>query len=162
VSTALDRATLAWRITSQAYAESAFDGEGARRYGGRWNSEGTRMTYLAGSLALATLEQLAHLSRAQLLERQFVRFRVEIPSASILELDGDALPPRWTQRLEATRALGDGWAEAKDAPVLRVPSAVVPEESNYLLNPVHPETDRLDIGSSEPFVFDERLLGAMN
>lgn len=149
----------AWRITSRAYADEAFDGEGARLYGGRWNSEGVAMIYLAGSLALATLEQLAHLSRTDLLEGQFMRFRVEVPRRSMLELDEEALPPEWTETPEATRALGDGWTRAEDSLALRVPSAVVPEESNYLVNPHHPDMDELRIGDPEPYVFDKRLAG---
>ena len=162
-----DEATVtAWRITSHAYQASAFDGEGARLYGGRWNSEGTPMTYLAGSLALAALEQLVHLSRAELLEGQFVRYQVRVPTHLVLELDPVALPGKgttgkgtsWTRALEATREIGDGWAEAKDSAVLQVPSAVVPEERNYLLNPVHPKADKISVSDPTPFVFDERLL----
>ena len=147
----------AWRIISRAYTDEAFDGEGARLYGGRWNSEGTAMIYLAGSLALATLEQLAHLSRTDLLKGQFMRFRVEIPRHAILELDEEALPSEWASNPEATRPLGDRWTQAEDSLALRVPSAIVPEESNYLVNPRHPNMDDLQIGDPEPYVFDKRF-----
>ena len=161
-SSSEEAAVTAWRLTSRAYQTSAFDGEGARLYGGRWNSAGTPMTYLAGSLALAALEQLVHLSRAALLEGQFVRFRVRVPAPLVLVLDPAALPGEgvsWTRALEATREIGDGWAEEKDSAVLEVPSAVVPEESNYLLNPLHPKADEIAVSDPTSFVFDERLLG---
>jgi RES domain-containing protein len=148
---------VAWRLTSRAYADAAFDGEGARLYGGRWNSEGVAMVYLAGSLALAALEQLVHLSRTDLLERQFVRFRVELPRSAVLALDEAALPPGWTKKRDVTRALGDGWTEAEASLALRVPSVVVPEEANYLVNPRHPDANQVQIGDPEPYVFDERL-----
>ncbi len=149
----------AWRIVSRAYADEAFSGEGGRLYGGRWNSEGVRATYLAGSLALAALEQLVHLSRAELLAGQFMRFRVEILAEHVLELDPEALPEGWRGAPATTRALGDAWAEAQDSVALRVPSAVVPEEANYLVNPTHPQSaEALTVHGSELFVFDERLL----
>lgn len=154
----MSAAVVAWRITSHERAESAFDGEGARRYDGRWNSEGVPMIYLAGSLAPAALEQLAHLSRAELLVGQFVRFRVCIPEEALLALDEDVLPTHWTEEPEVTQALGDGWVEAEDSMALRVPSALVPEEANYLLNMRHPDADTTEIGPPEPFVFDRRLV----
>jgi RES domain-containing protein len=157
VSPGAQNTVVAWRLTSRSYADHAFRGEGARLYGGRWNSEGVAMIYLASSLALAALEQLAHLSRTDLLEGQFVRFRVVVPEKTVLELDPGALPARWTGHVAATRALGDGWVQAKDSLALRVPSAVVPEENNYLVNPHHPDAEMLDIGAPEPFTFDPRL-----
>ena len=153
-------AIVAWRITSRTYQEQAFEGEGARLYGGRWNSEGVPMTYLAGSLALAALEQMVHLGSAELVEGQFVRFRVTIPARCVLSLDRHALPGEGksgTRHLDATRGLGDSWAQSKDSAVLRVPSAVVPEEDNYLLNPAHPAMEEINIGEPEPLTFDERL-----
>ena len=146
-----------WRITSEQYQASAFEGEGARRFGGRWNSPGRPMIYLAGSLALAALEQLVHLSRTDLLEDQFVRFRVRFPEETVLELDRSVLSGDWTDKLEVTRRLGDSWSEAGDSLALEVPSAIVTEESNYLVNPDHPAFDRIEVGSPEPFTFDERL-----
>lgn len=149
----------AWRITSRAYAGDAFSGEGARLYGGRFNSEGVPVVYLAGSLALAALEQLVHLSRAQLLAGQFVRFRVQILPQHIVDLAHDALPNDWPNRLTATRHVGDQWMADKRSVALRVPSAVVPEETNFLINPTHPAFDAaLTIEEPAPFDFDGRLL----
>ncbi len=149
---------LAWRLTSRAYTGTAFDGEGAQHYGGRWNSPGRPMVYLAGSLALAALEQLAHLHAADLLEKQFVRFRAVFPSETLLELDEQVLPDDWTKDLETTRRIGDGWLETGASLALKVPSAVVTEEHNYVLNPGHPDFSRLDISPAAPFTFDWRLV----
>ncbi len=116
------------------------------------------MVYLAGSLALAALEQLAHLRAADLLEKQFVRFRVVFPEEALLEVDEQVLPEGWTKDLEVTRLIGDDWLEASDSLALKVPSAVVTEEHNYVLNPGHPDFDRLDISAAASFEFDWRLV----
>jgi len=115
------------------------------------------MVYLAGSLALAALEQLVHLSRTDLLEQQFVRFRVELPRSAVLALDEAALPPGWTEKRDLARTVGGGWTDAKKSLALRVPSVVVPQEANYLVNPRHPDANQVQIGDPEPYVFDERL-----
>lgn len=145
-----------WRLTKARYARTAFDGEGARLYGGRWNSPSRTVAYLAGSLALATLEILVHVKSQGELEG-YVKIRVEASEGLTSEVE--ALPENWQQGRapDETRAIGDSWLEASKTPLLRVPSVVIPEEHNYLLNPQHPGFSKLTVGEAEPFSFDPRL-----
>jgi len=109
MSTALDRATpAAWRITSQAYAESAFTGEGARLYGNRFNSKGTRVVYAAESLPLALLEILVGCTDYDQLH-QYVFFRAELPAAHVEERARRELPDGGNTHspTEASKRIGD-------------------------------------------------------
>lgn len=147
-----------WRLTTARYAETAFAGEGARLYGGRWNSPGRAVVYLAGSLALAALEILVHVKSHDELGK-YVKIRVEASEG--LASGVEALPENWQQgrASDETRSLGDRWLEVRETPLLRVPSVVIPEEHNYLLNPQHAGFRELTIGEAEPFSFDPRLRG---
>lgn len=147
-----------WRLTKAQYAQTAFDGEGARLYGGRWNSPGRAVVYLAGSLALAALEILVHVKSQRELEG-YIKIRVEAPESYISDVN--ALPPNWQQGRapDETRAIGDAWLEAGETPLLRLPSVIITEEHNYLLNPRHPSLSEITIGEAEPFSFDSRLRG---
>lgn len=143
-------------MTKAQYAEKAFDGEGARLYGGRWNSPGRSVVYLAGCLALAALEILVHVKRQQELGG-YVKIRVEV-SENLVGAAGE-LPVNWRQGRtpDETRALGDAWLRAGETLLLRVPSVVIPEEFNYLLNPRHRDFGELTFGDAAPFSFDPRL-----
>ena len=147
-----------WRLTRAQYASTAFDGEGGRLYGGRWNSPGRAVVYLAGSLALAALEILVHVKSQRELEG-YIKIRVEAPESLVGEVE--TLPENWQQGRapDETRAIGDAWLVAAETPLLRVPSVVIPEEHNYLLNPQHPDFEKLATGEAEPFAFDLRLRG---
>ena len=148
----------AWRITKQKHAKSAFSGEGARIYGGRWNSPGTAMIYTAQSQALAVLEMLIHLDSPELLKR-YSLFEVEMDLLYVAELDLSNLPRNWRANPTpaGVRALGDDWVASRRSVALRVPSALVPAESTFLLNPQHPDFSKLCIGKAVPFQFDPRL-----
>jgi len=147
-----------WRLVKERHAENAFDGEGARIYGGRWNSPGCRVVYTSGSLALAALETLVHLDPAMPLPR-FLAFPSQLFSTDIIPAGLPAayslsgVPPDLTQ----TRRLGDQWLEEGQHLALSVPSAIVPQESNLLLNPLHPRFAKLMIGSPVTFAVDARL-----
>ena len=149
----------AWRIVKERHAASAFDGEGARLYGGRWNSPGTALVYTAESRALAMLEILTHLPTAALLGL-FVCIPVRFDDALVTELRRNALPADWRREPApaSTRQLGDAWVQAGGSAVWRVPSVVVPPESNYLFNPAHPDFRAIKIGAAEPIRFDARLV----
>lgn len=148
----------AWRITKQKHAKSAFSGEGARIYGGRWNSPGTRVIYTAQSQALAVLEMLVHLDSPELLKR-YSLFEVEIDLSVVEELDLSSLPRNWmgNPAPAEVQAIGDDWVASRRSAVLRVPSALVPAESSFLLNPHHPDFNKLHIGKAVPFQFDPRF-----
>jgi RES domain-containing protein len=148
----------AWRITKQKYARSAFGGDGARIYGGRWNSPGTAMIYTAQSQSLAVLEMLVHLDSPDLL-RKYVLFQVSIDPSCVITLSFASLPRNWKADPVPARvqAIGDDWVAGCASVVLRVPSALVPGEFNFLLNPRHPDFGKLRIGKPIPFQYDPRL-----
>jgi RES domain-containing protein len=156
-STALS--VTAWRIVKQKYpAAQAFDGEGARLYGGRWNSRGVSVVYAAGSQSLAVLEMLVHLDAADLLQ-SYVLFEVKIDAALMSALVEADLPLGWRSNPPppGLREMGDIWAASHASVALRVPSSLIPEEYNYLLNPKHPEFGKLEFGHATPFRYDARL-----
>lgn len=148
----------AWRITKEVHARSAFSGEGARLYGGRWNSRGTALIYTAQSQSLAVLEMLVHLDSPELL-KLFVLFEVTIPSSVVEVLDSAKLPRHWNENPipDEVQSVGDDWVRSRRSAVLRVPSTLVPAECNFLLNPAHPEFRKLHMGKALPFAFDPRL-----
>jgi RES domain-containing protein len=151
---------VAWRIVKRKFAASAFSGEGARQFGGRWNSQGTVVIYTAQSQALAALEILVNVAYSELLAH-YIAVPVTIDSSLISVLDQARLPKDWRADPApvAVRALGDEWCSNRLSTVLQVPSAVIPAESNFLLNPLHPDFCKLDIGKASPFRFDTRLRG---
>ena len=154
---------IAWRVVKKKHKSTAFDGEGARLYGGRWTSVGRRAVYTSSSVALATLEILVHMGLANrpVVARSYVIYRVEIPESLVVEVDPADLPANWAAPIAPARlsAIGDTWLDARDKPVLRVPSAVVLSEPNFILNPEHPHFSRLSIGPEQPYAFDSRLVG---
>ena len=148
-----------WRIVKSKYAASAFDGEGARIAGGRWNSKGRRVVYTSESAALAALELLVHLGRSRSLP-DYVVFSCTFSERLVETVDTDTLPPNWrTYPAPTTLArLGNAWLREGRTAVLRVPSAVIDTESNFLVNPDHPHFRRVSISAPEPFALDLRLL----
>lgn len=151
--------TSAWRITKAKYAEDAFSGEGARRAGGRFNSPGHAAVYASSSLALAELEILVNLPTDRLLG-SYIAFQIQIPEAEIESRSPEDLPAGWRSdpAPRPVKDIGDRWLASGRGLALKVPSAVVPRESNYLLRPKgHPGFDRLNIeGPFDPDV-DPRL-----
>jgi RES domain-containing protein len=148
-----------WRLTKKTYADSAFSGEGARLYGGRFNSKGTRVVYTSEHLALALVETLAGLTDYDDLY-QYVFFSVQIADTAAEDLASDDLPVDWNSRPPAREAqkVGDAWIQERRSLALRVPSVVVPYSHNVLLNPEHDAFDDLDIGAPEELPVDERLV----
>ncbi|MBL9174387.1 MAG: RES family NAD+ phosphorylase [Verrucomicrobiales bacterium] len=146
----------AWRIVKETHAASAFSGEGARLYGGRWNSPGTGVVYTSGSRALAALETLVHLNPPVIF--RYVAIPIQWEDGLVERVA--ALPAEWTQEPPppATMGIGDLWVREARSAVLELPSVIVPGEPNYLLNPAHPDFRRIAIGKPEPFSFDPRLL----
>jgi RES domain-containing protein len=151
--------TRAWRIVKAKHASQAFDGEGARLYGGRWNSPGRRAVYASSSVSLATLEMLVHLPTSALLTA-YRLIPVELASELVEIIDPSQLPREWTTSPAPAllQALGDAWLDRATAAVLQVPSAIVPFESNFLLNPAHPAFGRIAIGKPIPYPIDPRLI----
>lgn len=149
--------TSVYRICKTKYAANAFDGEGAFRFGGRWNSRGTRIVYAAGSLSLAVLEMLVHFQDDSILPNYtFIEAKIE---ENLIENVGK-LPKNWQKSPPSfdVQKIGDDWAKQNLSAVLRVPSAMISSESNYLINPNHQDFSRITYGKPQNFTFDERLL----
>lgn len=149
----------AWRIIKTRYSADAFSGEGARLYGGRWNSSGVAMVYTAGSKSLATLELLVHLHNTSVLP-SFSIWPVDFDDSLVESLDLATLPRDWRESPSpiSIQNIGDDWIFRGSSVVLRVPSAVIESENNYLINPAHKDFKRLVIGSMEVFELDRRLI----
>jgi RES domain-containing protein len=149
----------AWRIAKARHAVTAFSGEGAKDYGGRWNSPGVAVIYAAGSAALAMLEVLVHLQSQELLQR-YVLFEVTFHESLITTVNPKTLPKAWRQSPPpaAVQQVGDLWVTGGRSAVLRVPSVTVPNEWNYLLNPAHADYRKITIGPRQPTRFDPRLI----
>jgi len=141
----------AWRIVKRKYAAGAFSGEGAYLNGGRWNSVGTRVEYVSESLSLAALEVLVHLPAG--VPITFSTFRIRFDDALIETLVPNNLPKPWRAEPPGrdTQSIGDDWAREARSAVLAIPSAIIPQETNFLVNPVHPDFAKIEIAPPEPF-----------
>ena len=138
---------LAWRLCRERYAD--LTGEGARLYGGRWNSPGRAMVYAASSAALAVLEVRVHLDLPpELLPPDYVLVTVDLGRAAI---------ETHTDIPDVPDLFGNAWLGEARTPVLQVPSLIVPECTNYLINPAHPAAGKIRITNSRRFEFDRRL-----
>ncbi len=148
-----------WRLCKAEYVDTAFDGQGAAKYGGRWNSKGVAVVYTSSSLSLAALELLPHLGAAPI-PQKFVAIPVDVPVEIQIGQVPTKLPRKWrsTPPLASLSKSGDKWVEAARTVLLAIPSIVVPQEFNYLINPAHPDFARLTIGDAVPFDYDPRLL----
>ena len=149
-----------WRICRRPYAVAAASGDGARLYGGRWNSRGVRVVYSSTSLALAAVETFVNLE-PNLLPADLVSIEGEVPQGlEIGRVDAKSLPVRWYEsRDESLRRFGDAWIHAGDSVALLVPSAAIRSEWNLLLNPTHAEFSKIILNEPQPFEFDVRMFG---
>jgi RES domain-containing protein len=149
----------AYRIFKTKHAANWLDGEGAFLYGGRWNSRGTRVLYASQSLSLAALEMLVHINSEMLL-LSYSFATVEFDDDLVMPVEQfQKLPSTWSDSPPPTaiQQIGDDWTASRDSVVLKVPSAVVPVESNYLVNISHKDFSRVKLGKPKPFSFDPRL-----
>ncbi|MBC7980425.1 MAG: RES family NAD+ phosphorylase [Armatimonadetes bacterium] len=146
----------AWRIVKEKHAATAFNGEGARIFGGRWNSAGTSVVYCSGTKSLAALESLVHLN--PYVSFKYVAIPIEFDESLVEKFTG--LPADWTGEppSPSTKSIGDDWVKESRSAVLELPSVTISGEANYLLNPAHPRFKKIVIGKPEPFSFDSRLL----
>jgi RES domain-containing protein len=149
-----------WRLCRAVHAASAFSGEGARRFGGRWNSRGTPMVYTSSSLALAAIELFVHLEPSQA-PIDLVAVSATLPEGEPARtLAPTEIPSDWRSDPSRPRSLGDEWLRSGASLALRVPSVPIPIEWNVLINPQHPRFSHLQIDPPQPFVFDERMFQA--
>ena len=143
-----------YRLGTAAYP--IWDGGGAAAVGGRWNPVGVPVIYAAGSLALAMLERLVQLRRLG----ETLLVEAVVPDNLAIEDMLTTPPPNW-QALGSPEAVaaGGAWAASRRTALLRVPSALVPREPNYLINPAHPDAARIVVGPVERLEWDSRLFG---
>lgn len=148
-----------WRLVKTRHVPTAFDGEGARRYGARWNSRGTRAAYASSNPALAILEVLVHMTGGGTLPG-YSLIAATLNDSLVEDLPPSSLPNDWHVWPVPPRvqAIGDAWIQSRTALALRVPSAIIAADHNVLFNPDHPDVKHLEITSIEPFEFDPRLL----
>lgn len=149
----------AWRIVKRRLANDAFSGEGARLYGGRWNSPGVSVVYAAQSQSLAALELLVHLEISDLLY-EYVVIEARFDSSLVTRIGKSDLPADWraSPPPASARAIGNAWIVEEPSPVLELPSAVIPAEDIFLLNPQHSHFAKIEIGKPVDFEFDPRLI----
>lgn len=147
-----------WRLATRDRTD--LDGEGARLFGGRWNQPGTAVIYTASTLSLATLEYLVHLNPDKIPD-DLVVIAVDIPASILISrIDPATLPPAWNELTlqPETQSIGTQWVTAGQSAVLQVPSVIIPHESNFVLNPRHPDFALLTLSPPIPYSFDPRLL----
>lgn len=147
----------AWRIDKLKWAATSFDGLGAAKEGGRWNSSGVRIVYCSRHLAMAAQEKFIHLPKPVSAAVRFIKFRIgfgklAVETVSDLPAEWDLSPPT-----SQTQKIGDEWATSGRTAILAVPSALIAEETNYLLNPLHPDFKHIVISPHEPFAYEARL-----
>lgn len=147
-----------FRLSKAQYGED-LSGRGAELYGGRWNPKGLPLLYTAGNRALCMAEIAVH-APLGMVPKNYVMISIDIPkSVSIKRLSEKQLPENWRdfQFAQTTQQIGRDFIKAEKFAVLRVPSAVVEGDSNYLINPRHKDARKIKLKSVVPFSFDERL-----
>jgi RES domain-containing protein len=146
-----------WRLCRAVHAADAFSGEGARRFGGRWNSRGVPMVYTSSSLALAAIELFVHLEPS-LAPDDLVAISATLPEGEPARtIQPSDLPPDWRANEVGPRSIGDQWIRSGSSLALRVPAVPIPPEWNVLINPLHPRMGELKIDTPQPFIFDARM-----
>ncbi|MBK5212062.1 MAG: RES family NAD+ phosphorylase [Flavobacteriaceae bacterium] len=147
-----------FRLSRKKYAED-LSGKGAAIFGNRWNSKGVEMIYTAESRALAMAEVVVHLSLATLPD-DYMMIAIEVPDSIQIELlNAKLLNEDWNSNPPGShsQAVGNAFIHSKKSLVLKVPSAVVKGDFNYLFNPNHPEIDKIKIKNITKFPFDTRI-----
>jgi RES domain-containing protein len=148
---------IVYRLSKSTYAND-LSGKGAEVAGGRWNNKGTPFIYTSGSRALCLAEVMVHIPSDSLLV-DYSMITLEVPDKKMQTLLPPNLPENWRTipAPSSTRQIGDAFCRANLYLVLKVPSVIVPEEYNYLINPKHPDMSRLKIIHIEAFTFDTRF-----
>jgi RES domain-containing protein len=147
-------------VLRKPYARTPFDGEGSYQYGGRWSSPGTRLSYASEHQSLAMLEYFVHLEASDSppdLMLACADLPDELPRKRI-DIDR-LLPANWrrTPALAELARIGDAFVQMGKGCILIVPSALVPSENNWLINPLHDEFRKITIRETEPLIYDSRL-----
>ena len=147
---------IVYRIANEPFNED-LSGEGAAMYGGRWNSMGVKMIYTAQSISLTILEALVHLRIDILPPAQFL-LSIEVPDKEIAVVSLEKIKPGWASEVEYTQWIGDQFIASGKSLLLQVPSVIIPQEKNILINPLHKEFKKVKLISTELFRLDQRLI----
>src|SRR5688500_234707 len=147
-----------WRIVPADKAKTAFDGEGARLYGGRWNPAGVPMVYASEHESLAALELRVHIDKTSM-RKLYKSFAFHFEEGLLEVFPTSGLPQDWKQEPppSSLQSIGGDWVRSRRSVSLAVPSVIIPGERNYLINPRHPDFSKLRIDRARDFAFDRRL-----
>jgi RES domain-containing protein len=144
-----------YRFSRSEYA-NYISGEGARLKGGRWNSKGFAVIYTSSAISLSLLELLIHSASYDEIQTN-VLMQIEAPDISIKSLTNTSLKQNWQNDIEYSRFIGNEFLKNKESLLLKVPSAIIPDEYNILINPEHPGFKKVSLASAKIFEFDARL-----
>jgi RES domain-containing protein len=146
-----------YRISKCEYIED-LEGTGAARYPGRWNSKGTYILYTAATPSLALLESVVHISNIAI--SSYCMICLDIPENKIRTIDSFELPANWFTNppIDVLKQIGDSFIKENKFLALKIPSAIMPEENNYLLNPAHPDFKKVSTVYVRHLPIDERFL----
>ena len=144
-----------YRFSPEKYSND-LSGKGARQRGGRWNSIGLPVVYTSTTISLSLLELLVYNASYEELMNHYL-LRIEVPDIYTGNLSLISVKSGWQNDLEYSRFIGDSFLKLKKSLLLRVPSAIIPEENNILINPLHPDSKKIKIITASPFQFDSRL-----
>jgi RES domain-containing protein len=147
-----------YRLANSLYKDD-FYGEGARMFGGRWNSKGNPMLYATEHISLAVLEVLVNKRTSELYQCSFNLIKMEVSPNDVRTISKDALKESWENDMEYSRFIGDQFLKDPEIWILKVPSTVIDEEHNFLINPFHKEFRKLEIVDNRVYNFNYRLIG---
>lgn len=147
---------IVFRFATEQYSHD-ISGEGAGMFGGRWNSIGLPVVYTSLAISLSLLEILIYSASYDQL-RNNILVRIEVPDTTTPIISETALPKRWQSEKEHCRRIGNEFLTKKKTLLLKVPSAIIPEEYNILINPLHPDFKQVKITSADKFEFDGSVL----
>ena len=147
---------IVYRISNELYKED-ISGNGAAINGSRWNSKNTRILYTGENISLTILESLVHLRKSDIPDKQYLLY-IEIPDIEFSEIKQDKIKQDWQKHLNYTQWIGDQFILVNQSLVLKVPSAVVSQEHNFLINPLHIEFKKVKLVKNELLELDKRLL----
>ncbi|MGH8139114.1 MAG: RES family NAD+ phosphorylase [Steroidobacteraceae bacterium] len=149
-----------FRLGTAQFEDALWTGEGGLHVDGRWHSPGRRIVYTAQSLSLAQLEILVHIADRQQMPKLVYAHALIPDTLSFQTIETAVLPADWRRfspYSEETQRLGMQWLAEANGPILKVPSAISEAEWNVLLNPLHPDFQKLKLGEPKPFAMDPRL-----
>lgn len=145
-----------WRIIKKKHANNAFDGEGAKRFGGRWNYRGESVVYTSETLSLAALETFVHIERTDV-SFDLVSIEVKVPKSIPIEtMDSESLKEILAN--QTMQDVGSKWLRQNKTVLFKVSSILIPSEYNLLINPLHKNFSKLKIQPGKTFTFDKRML----